>query len=100
MSQAIKTTVTAPVVGQVYMAQRVYNSKRMVMEPFRYEGLNSNTNILCIRYRGTWAMDCQKGCTGSFYLIDLKWVNRKLIQLSEEQDFNNRCADNLINLLS
>lgn len=75
-----------PVFGQVYMASRYYNSKRIVREPFRFlEILPPNPRtVLQYKYGGEWVMDGRKAPVSTLYPPDPKWVKRKLADLNDE----------------
>jgi hypothetical protein len=81
-----KEIVRNPVFGQVYMASRYHNSKRIVLEPFRLQGANppNPQMVLQYKYAGEWVMDGKKANVSSLYPPDPKWVKRKLAELNDE----------------
>ncbi len=77
------TTTLQPVIGQVYMAYRIYNSKRMVWEPFHLLTDRGAGNVY--RYGGTWLMDNRAGSSAStLKTYDPKWTARKVCDLERE----------------
>ena len=82
----MNTKVTEPVVGQVYMATRYYNSKRIILEPFRFQVINPPNPQMTLQYKygGEWVMDARTTKVGALYSFQPNWVNRKLDSLREE----------------
>jgi hypothetical protein len=106
MSKKESITTLNLVTGKVYMARRLYNSKRMVMEPFKLLNIrynNESTNPFRHGYwrDGVWAMD---GATTTLaprdgiYEFDPRWVKRKVEDLTTEQLHLAKKINNLLSL--
>ena len=74
-------------VGDVVMANRTYNSKRIVWEPFIVTGETVDPNWpVRRRLVGTWLLDgCDSGAYDRTKPFDPKWAERKIAQLEAEE---------------
>lgn len=90
-----KNLISNPVFGQVYMASRYHNSKRIVWEPFRVESDNGPAAVNFYKFRGTWIQDNVPGSAGVLKEFEPKWVERKIKELNDEAS---RLAAQVINL--
>lgn len=98
MNEVVKN----PIFGQVYMANRHYNSKRIVYEPFRLTHANPPNPQMMTHYKygGEWVMDGKKAYVISVYTFNPKWVSRKVQEIVEEVGRLNSHADNLRTLMT
>ena len=74
-------------VGDVVMANRTYNSKRIVWEPFLVTGETVDPNWPAHRRLvGTWLLDgCDSGAYDRTKPFDPKWAERKIAELEAEE---------------
>ena len=74
-------------VGDVVMANRTYNSKRIVWEPFLVTGETVDPNWPDRRRLvGTWLLDgCVSGAYDRTKPFDPKWAERKIAELEAEE---------------
>lgn len=74
-------------VGDVVMANRTYNSKRIVWEPFLVTGETADPNWPGKRRLvGTWQLDdCASGAYDRTKPFDPKWAKRKIVELEAEE---------------
>ena len=74
-------------VGEVVMANRKYNEKRIVWEPFLVTGELPDPNWPGKRRLvGTWQLDgCASGAYDLTKPFDPKWAKRKIVELEAEE---------------
>lgn len=74
-------------IGDVVMANRTYNSKRIVWEPFLVTGETVDPNWPAHRRLvGTWLLDgCVSGAYDRAKPFDPKWAERKIAELEAEE---------------
>jgi hypothetical protein len=89
-------------VGDVVMANRTYNSKRIVWEPFIVTGETVDPNWPGRRRLvGTWLLDgCASGAYDRTKPFDPKWAERKIAELEAEEARLHNQRLNLENLLA
>ena len=89
-------------VGDVVMANRIYNSKRIVWEPFLVTGETVDPNWPAHRRLvGTWLLDgCDSGAYDRTKPFDPKWAERKIAELEAEEAHLHNQRLNLEKLLA
>ena len=89
-------------VGDVVMANRTYNSKRIVWEPFLVTGETVDPNWPDRRRLvGTWLLDgCVSGAYDRTKPFDPKWAERKIAELEAEEAHLHNQRLNLEKLLA
>ena len=89
-------------VGDVVMANRTYNSKRIVWEPFIVTGETVDPNWPDRRRLvGTWLLDgCVSGAYDRTKPFDPKWAERKIAELEAEEAHLHNQRLNLEKLLA
>jgi len=89
-------------IGDIVMANRTYNSKRIVWEPVAISGWYPDPNWPGkFRFTGKWLLDGKETSLiyAGFKPFDPKWVERKIESINKEVDILNEQKDNLKKIL-
>ena len=95
-------TIYTANVGDIVMANRYYNAKRIVWEPFLVTGETVDPNWPDRRRLvGTWLLDgCVSGAYDRTKPFDPKWAERKIAELEAEEAHLHNQRLNLEKLLA